>query len=119
MTALTSGPSTGAGVVMPKLDLSQTLALTKPLSGMGLPLMGDYAGLGAGNDTIDQVIQKVVMKVDENGTKAAAATGIAVGTSAVVGGATIRFDRPFLLVLQDTQTRTPLFVTRVADPTAS
>jgi serpin B len=119
MTGLTSGQSVGAGVVLPKLDLTQTLPLTRTLSDLGLPLTGDYSGLGHGNDTVDQVIQKVVMKVDENGTKAAAATGVAVGTSAVIGGSTITFDRPFLLVLQDTETHTPLFVARVADPTAS
>jgi serine protease inhibitor len=31
--------------------------------------------------------------------------------------ATINFDRPFLLILEDTATRTPLFLARVADPT--
>jgi serpin B len=119
MTALTSGQSVGAGVVLPKLDLTQTLPLTRTLADLGLPLTGDYSGLGHGNDTVNQVIQKVVMKVDRNGTKAAAATGVAVGTSAVMGGPTITFNRPFLLVLQDTDTHTPLFVARVADPTAS
>lgn len=119
MSALITGQSTAAGVVLPKLDLSQTSPLTQTLSTMGLPLTGDYSGLGNGNNTINEVIQKVVMKVDENGTKAAAATGIAVGTSAVVGGPTITFNRPFLLVLQDTETHTPLFVARVADPSAT
>lgn len=119
LNALTSGPSTPAAVVLPKLNLSQTLPLTQTLSKLGLPLTGDYSGLGNGNDTINDVVQKVVMKVDENGTKAAAATGIAVGTSAMAGGTTITFDRPFLLMLQDTQTHSPLFIARVMDPTAS
>jgi serpin B len=117
LSALTSGPSQSAEVSMPKLDLSQTLQLTSTLAAMGLPLSGDYSGLGSGDSQISEVVQKVVMKVDQQGTKAAAATGIAVATSIRVGGQTVTFDRPFFLLLEDTATHTPLFLTRVADPT--
>jgi serpin B len=119
LTALTSGPSAPAAVELPKLDLAQTLPLTKTLAAMGLPLVGDYTGLGASDDEISTVVQKVVMKVDRQGTKAAAATGVGVTTLALVGGQTVRFDRPFLLLLEDTATHTPLFLARVADPTTS
>jgi serpin B len=118
MTGLTSGPVTTAQVVLPKLDLSQTLPLTTVLAAMGLPLSGDYSGLGRADSQISQVVQKVVMKVDQSGTKATAATGIAVASSAVAEQPpVVSFDRPFLLVLQDTATHTPLFVARVANPT--
>lgn len=117
LAALTGGASQGAGVVLPKLDLSQSLSLTRVLAAMGLPLGGDYSGLGAGDSQISQVVQKVVMKVDRAGTKAAAATGVAIGASARVGSQTVSFDRPFLLLLEDTTTHTPLFLARVADPT--
>jgi serpin B len=117
LTSLTSGKSTRAAVVLPKLDLSQTLPLTKVLASMGLPIMGDYSGLGGQDNQITEVVQKVVMKVDEKGTKAAAATGIGMTESlARVPLRTITFNRPFLLVLQDTATHTPLFVARVANP---
>jgi serine protease inhibitor len=107
-------------VVLPKLNLAQTLPLTQTLAAMGLPLTGDYSGLGAGDNQISQVVQKVVMKVDEAGTKAAAATGIGVTTLArVPSGKTVTFDRAFLLMLEDTATHTPLFLARVADPTSS
>jgi len=117
LSALTGGSAEPAAVVLPKLDLAQTLPLTQTLSAMGLPLSGDYSGLGAGDSAISQVVQKVVMKVDQSGTKAAAATGIAIASSARVGGSTLTFDRPFFLLLEDTATHTPLFLTRVADPT--
>jgi serpin B len=119
LTALTSGPAQQAAVELPKLDLAQTLPLTRTLAEMGLPLVGDYSGLGASDDQISTVVQKVVMKVDRQGTKAAAATGVGVTTLARVGGQTVRFDRPFLLLLEDTATHTPLFLARVADPTTS
>jgi serpin B len=119
LAALTAGPSQPASVVLPKLDLSQTLPLTKPLADLGLPLTGDYSGLGRSDSQISQVVQKVVMKVNQQGTKAAAATGVAITDSLRVGDRTVTFDRPFLLLLQDTATHTPLFLARVADPTAS
>jgi serpin B len=119
LSALTSGASTSAAVVLPKLDLSQTLPLKQTLAAMGLPITGDYSGLGADDSQISQVIQKVVMKVDEQGTKAAAATGVAVTDSAIVAHATVSFNRPFLLVLEDTATQTPLFLAKVSDPSAS
>lgn len=116
LSALTSGASRPAAVELPKLDLSQTLPLTKTLAAMGLPLLGDYSGLGAMDNQISTVVQKVVMKVDRQGTKAAAATGVGVTTLARIGTQTVSFNRPFLLVLEDTATHTPLFLARVADP---
>jgi serpin B len=118
LSSLTGGKSSGVAVVLPKLNLSQTLPLTQVLASMGLPLTGDYSGLGGNENHITEVVQKVVMKVDENGTKAAAATGVGVTTSArTEPPPTITFNRPFLLVLEDAATHTPLFVARVANPT--
>jgi serpin B len=110
-----------AKVLLPKLHLSQNWPqLQDTLAAMGLPLSGDYSGLGAGDSQISQVVQKATMDVDQMGTTAAAATGIGIGASGIAANiATINFDRPFLLILEDTATRTPLFLARVADPTQS
>jgi serpin B len=116
LSALTQGTSGTAGVVLPKLDLSATLPLTATLASMGLPRTGDYSGLGSPDDQISTVVQKVVMKVDQQGTKAAAATGVGVTTLARTDSTPVVFDRPFLLLLQDTATHTPLFLARVASP---
>jgi len=117
LTATHSGQT--AKVLLPKLRLSQNWPqLRDTLAAMGLPLSGDYSGLGAGDSQISQVVQKATMDVDQMGTTAAAATGISIGYSGIAGNiATINFDRPFLLILEDTATRTPLFLARVADPT--
>ncbi|MCU1676282.1 MAG: hypothetical protein JWM93_1040 [Frankiales bacterium] len=51
-------------------------------------------------------------------SKAAAATGIVTAVSAPVRAEPpIIFDRPFLLVLTDTATHSPLFTAVVGDPT--
>ena len=60
------------------------------------------------------------MKVDEEGTVAAAATGASVIATAVapVPAPTVNVNHPFLLFLRDRVTGTVLFAGRVSDPTA-
>ena len=50
------------------------------------------------------------------GTTAAAATGVAVGTAEPAAPLTLTFTRPFLLLLEDAATHTPLFLAQVTDP---
>ncbi len=117
--ALTSGTSTqSAEVRLPRLHLSQAWNnLQGPLAAMGLPLSGDYTGLGAGDSQISEVVQQDIMDVTPAGTTAAAATGVAVGTAAIAGPmVSLTFSRPFLLLLEDTATHTPLFLAQVTDP---
>jgi serpin B len=115
LAALTTGSSGEVTVQLPKLHLSQTSQLAGDLSALGLPLSGDYSGFGT-TGFISQVVQKTVLQVDERGTKAAAATGIALATSAQLP---LSIDRPYLLLIRDTATGTPLFLARISDPTAA
>jgi serpin B len=118
-TALTAGSSTqSAEVQLPRLHLSQAWDnLQAPLAAMGLPLNGDYTGLGAGDTQISEVVQHDTMDVTPTGTTAAAATGVAVGTAAAAAPPlTLSFTRPFLLLLEDTATHTPLFLAQVTNP---
>ena len=118
-TALTAGTSAqSAEVRLPRLHLTQTWDhLQSPLAAMGLPLNGDYTGLGPADSQISEVVQQDTMDVTPAGTTAAAATGVAVGTAEAVGRPlTLTFNRPFLLLLEDTTTHTPLFFAQVSDP---
>jgi serpin B len=118
-TALTAGRSTqSAEVQLPRLHLSQTWDnLQAPLAAMGLPLDGDYTGLGAADTQISEVVQHDTMDVTPAGTTAAAATGVAVGTAeSAAPPLTLTFTRPFLLLLEDTATHTPLFLAQVTNP---
>jgi serpin B len=117
--ALTAGSSTqSAGVQLPRLHLSQAWDnLQAPLAAMGLPLNGDYTGLGAADTQISEVVQHDTMDVTPAGTTAAAATGVAVGTAErVAPPLTLTFNRPFLLLLEDTATHSPLFLAQVTNP---
>ena len=118
-TALTAGTSTrSTGVRLPRVRLSQTWDnLQTPLAAMGLPLSGDYSGLGPADSQISEIVQRDTMDVTPAGTTAAAATGVAVGSAELVGpAATLTFNRPFLLLLEDTASHAPLFLARIADP---
>jgi serine protease inhibitor len=118
-TALTAGTAAGpAAVRLPRLHLRQAWDdLQVPLAALGLPLSGDYTGLGAADSQIPEVVQQDTMDVTPAGTTAAAATGVAVGTAAPAGPAvTLSFTRPFLLLLEDTATHAPLFLSRVTTP---
>jgi serpin B len=118
LAALKAAEPEQVGVRLPRMTIEQSHGLLDVLAGMGLPVTGDYSALGEDALEISQVVQKTFLEVDEDGTEAAAATGVAV--EAVAGAAPqqtlVTFDRPFLFLLTDTETLSPLFMTVVTDP---
>lgn len=104
---------------MPRVHLEQEHRLLPVLEGMGLPPTLDVPGLGVGQLAISDVIQKTYLDVDEQGTEAAAATGVALAGSAPAARGHVVVDRPYLLLLSDTATGSPLFTAVVQDPSAS
>ena len=83
----------------------------------------DFSGIsdaatGSQRLQISRVVQKTWVSVDENGTEAAAASGIAMSvTSALMGPiADFKADHPFLFFVYDVKRGRILFSGRVADP---
>ncbi len=65
---------------------------------------------------ISKVLHKTHIELDENGTKAAAATAVVMEkATAIFGNDPIKltFDRPFVYALVDTSTGVPLFIGEV------
>jgi serpin B len=116
--ALDAGDPATAAIRLPRLTIEQSHSLLGPLTELGLPVEGTYPAFGDGGLTITQIVQKTFLLVDEEGTEAAAATGGALAGSAAPVPEIVTFDRPFLFLLTDTETRSPLFVTVVNDPSA-
>lgn len=118
LSSLAASGTTEVSVALPRVTIEQTHELLDLLQGLGLPADGDYSRLGQAGLSISGVVQKAYLAVDEDGTVAAAATGIGLAGAAPVERELVTFDRPYLLLLTDTATASPLFVAVVADPSA-
>ena len=68
--------------------------------------------------SVSQVVQRDYLKVDEEGTEAAAVTGVGMSATSAVGRTQPVFDKPFLFLVRDTQTGVVLFAGQIVDPSA-
>lgn len=106
-------------LLMPKFKLEESYQMTRLLSKMGMPIaFSDRADFSLFNDkaplTIDEVVHKAVIDVDEKGTVAAASTGVIVVTPISASyNAEVIADRPFMFVIKDNKTETILFLGQV------
>jgi serine protease inhibitor len=118
---LNSPPSLSAANVrlfLPKFSFEDQLDLQMPLTQMGLATLfhrADFTGISSDPrlGKVSQIVQKTYVKLDEEGTEAAAATGIVVSPTAVMIEPRIQeihIDRPFALAIRDDATGTLLFV---------
>ncbi len=117
-------------VVLPRFHSELTTDLGDPLVKLGLRIAfdcdsADFGGMARSTIPsrpmplcIGGAVQKVYIDVDEEGTEAAAVTGIMMVTATSAPPPPIEFivDRPFLFVLRDEMTGTDLFVGRIARP---
>jgi serpin B len=63
---------------------------------------------------IDEVVHKAFVEVNEEGTEAAAATGVIMRATSMPVQFTA--DRPFVFLIREKSTGAILFIGRVADP---
>ncbi len=112
-------------LALPRFEYTSSFGLVEPLSRLGMPDAfaagrADFTGMTADEDLhIDAVVHKAFISVDEEGTEAAAATGVAVGTVSIeppTDPIEMRVDRPFVFVIRHTPTGAILFMGRVVDP---
>jgi serpin B len=109
--------STGMHVALPTFELEWASDLTEVLQAMGMPSAfggGDFTPMSPANPFLDTVVQKTYIRVDEQGTEAAAVTGGVVATSA--GPPPFVVDRPFAFAVSDRETGAILFLGTVHDP---
>ncbi len=110
-------------LLLPKLKLEYTVELAQPLQSLGMqaafdPNTADFSGIGP-RLFISAARQKTFMEVNEEGTEAAAVTGIAATLTALtrpVEPFQMIVDRPFLFMIEDRPTQTILFLGVVFDP---
>ncbi len=109
-------------VSLPKFTFKTNYTLNGPLMALGMPLAfsdaADFSGIDGAKDlSIQAVVHQAFVEVNEEGTEAAAATGVSMGLTSVPQITEFRADHPFLFLIQERKTGNLLFVGRVADPT--
>jgi serpin B len=122
MAAWTDGLQDSAVyVTLPRFEMRSAKELKEVLTELGmvdvfLPGAADLSGMADADLFISAVIHEAYVKVDEEGTEAAAATAVVVGETSAPMVPTFRADRPFLFQIRDRLTGSILFMGRVADP---
>lgn len=107
-------------VQMPKFELEWGGILNDALEAMGMekafdPYQADFSRMTPAPDAhISRVNQKTYMRVDEEGTEAAAATSVVIGVTSAPPGVVV--DRPYILAIRENLSGTILFLGVVRDP---
>jgi serpin B len=108
-------------VALPKIKMTVACNLRQVLSEMGMPTafsrLADFSGMTAGRDLfISEVVHRAHVDVHEEGTEAAAATGVVMATLVHFPSRVFRADHPFVFVIRDLRSNSILFLGRVTDP---
>lgn len=109
-------------LTLPKFETEFSASLKKPLQAMGIRdafnfETADFSAIGTANGEplyISDVLQKTVFELDEEGTRAAAATVVEAGTAESAPDETpkeytVTLDRPFVYAIVDNN-NVPLFL---------
>jgi len=116
---LTSLEEQTVTVTMPKYEYTSGFRLREALESLGMnspfSCSANFSGMSNGPLQIDEVFHKTFIHVDEQGTEAAAATGITMARS-LVRNISITVDHPFIFFIRDAATDAILFVGRVVSP---
>jgi len=111
-------------VSIPKFKMTSQFSLADVLKSMGMadafiPDVADFSGINGKRDLfISAVIHKAYVDVSEEGTEAAAATGVIMKTTSAGPTQTpvFRADHPFVFVIRDNHSGSILFIGRVLNP---
>ena len=109
-------------IFIPRFKFKTKYFMAKALSDMGMPTAfgpaADFSGMDGTKDLLIQnVIHQAFVEVNEEGTEAAAATGVVMGLTSVGPKIPIfRADHPFIFIIQESETGNILFLGRVSDP---
>ena len=110
-------------VYLPRFSVESRFGLAETLAAMGMPAafsaQADFSGMNGRRDlSVSAVVHAARVEVDERGTEAAAATGVAVGVSAArpQEPPVFRADHPFVFAIRDRRTGAVLFLGRLLDP---
>ncbi len=106
---------------LPKFEQEAKMDLTDLLARSGLATAlspaADFSALSSEPLHIDEVLQKICVRVDEKGTEAAAVTSVVMRKNALAAGSNVElvFDAPFFWGIVDAKSGIPLFAGVIND----
>ncbi len=107
-------------LILPKFKLKYEIKLNDVLKALGMeiafnPRLADFTRMYPERILfISKVKHKTFVKVDEEGTEAAAVTSVEISYTST--GFTIRLDRPFIFVIRENHSQTILFMGKIVEP---
>jgi serpin B len=114
-------------LTLPRFTMTSSYKLRTILESMGIRSAfdwrtADFSGIdGTRELSLDQVLHKAFVAVDERGTEAAAATALGMRIGGLAPPPTppveFRADHPFVFIVQDVNAGSVLFMGRVVEPT--
>ncbi|XP_057196227.1 leukocyte elastase inhibitor-like isoform X2 [Triplophysa rosa] len=109
-------------ISLPKFKMEQTYNMKSLLKSLGMVDAFDagkanFSGMSPNNDlVVSEVIHKSFVEVNEEGTEAAAATGVVVGITSIQHPQVFNADHPFLFFIRHNPTNSVLFFGRFCSP---
>jgi serpin B len=122
LTDLDHASATECFLSVPRFKFTTTLNLAQHLNGLGIktafdPANADLSGMNGKRDlSVSTVLHRTFIDVDEEGTEAAAASGVASSTAAAAPTREVKVDHPILFLIRENRAGMVLFFGRVADP---
>ena len=117
--------STEVQVSIPKIEVRTHYDLKEPLGNLGVldafdPYTASLSGIAnltkTGNLYVDKAVHDAYLKINEEGTEAAAVTSIIVRDLSLPVREEFVADHPFLFVIQDDESDTFLFIGKILNP---
>jgi len=109
-----------ARVSLPKFNMKYQTYLKKKLSDLGAEDLftanSNLKGISDEDLYVTEGVHQANIEVNEEGSEAAAATGVVVGVRTIRRKKQFFADKPFLFLIYDFQNNVPLFAGKVVDP---
>jgi serine protease inhibitor len=113
--SFTDGPGE---ITLPRFGATANVDLLPTLAALGLVLPSTLPGFARGPLRLGKVQQRVELKVDEEGTEAAAATALTAERGVPSNYVKLVADKPFMFALRDATSGLVVVAGYVADPVA-
>ena len=117
---ISSFSSQEVNLYLPKFKMEYEISLNNVLCALGMsiafdPGRADFTKINSdGNLYISNVKHKTFVKVNEEGTEAAAVTSVEIGLKSA--GITMHINRPFVFAIRENHSGTILFIGKIIEP---